>query len=48
MIQWEAKNQLVQLGRRDEEINVEAINDIKYVPLHVDEIFKTTQWTTLE
>jgi len=46
MIQLKAKNHLVQLGRRiDKEINVEAINyiDFKYVHLHVDEIFKTTQ-----
>jgi hypothetical protein len=45
MIQLEAKNHLVQLGRIDKEINVEVINDIdfKYVHLHVDEIFKTTQ-----
>jgi hypothetical protein len=28
MIQLETKNQLVQLGKRDEEINVEVVNDI--------------------
>jgi hypothetical protein len=30
MIQLEAKNQLVQLGKRDEEINVEVVNDIDF------------------
>jgi hypothetical protein len=45
MIQLKTKAQLVQLGRRDEEINVKVVNDIdfKYVPLHVDEIFRITQ-----
>jgi arabinogalactan endo-1,4-beta-galactosidase len=43
LIQLEAKNQLVQLGKRDKEINVKVDIDFKYSPLHVDEIFKTTQ-----
>jgi hypothetical protein len=45
MIQLEERNQLFQLGKRDEEISAEVVNDIdyKYVPLHVDEIFRITQ-----
>jgi hypothetical protein len=41
MIQLEARNQLFQLGKIDEKISVELVNDIdsKYAPLHVDEFF---------
>jgi hypothetical protein len=50
MIQLEAKNKQAQVKRKDEQNIVKTGNDIdfKHFPLHANEVFGTTQQTTLE